>query len=220
MTQLPPTCPRCGRAVREPGLWSNAWQCEQHGEVRPYHPAPINPEGVARVAKLSGVPLWVPHPMMAAWVVTGLGWCGDDRTGAGATVICCSGPGPLTGPADLVLIAEEPGIGLGSRFAGIESSDPGDLSGAAAGKVHADGHPTPLWQVVDLTGRDDRVAFVGEASGIWLWAILWPSSAGLMLLEDLSLADVRTAGPAAYEMLGYGAESPRMRPLRMADVTE
>jgi hypothetical protein len=175
---------------------------------------------MAMVAKLSGVPLWVPHPMMAAWVVTGLGWCGDDRSGAGATVICCSGPGPLTGPADLVLIAEEPGIGMGSRFAGIESSDPGDLSGAAAGKVHADGHPTPLWQVVDLTGRDDHVAFVGEASGIWLWAILWPSSAGLMLVEDLSLADVRTAGPAAYEMLGYGAESPRMRPLRMAGVTE
>ena len=55
---------------------------------------------------------------------------------------------------------------------------------------------------------------------MWLWAVLWPSSAGLMLVENLSLADVREAGPAAYEMLGYGAESPRMAAPRLAHLAD
>lgn len=167
------------------------------------------------LARRAGVPVWVPHPMMDGWVVTGIGSCGDDRTGAEATVICCSGPGPLGGPADLVLVSEEPGVGLGARFAGIAGTDPGELTDRSpAGKLHADGHPTPLWQVED--GSQDQVAFVGEALGRWLWAILWPASAGHLLLDHLHLADVRQAGPAAYEMLGYGAESPRMSPPRLA----
>src|SRR3978361_2188100 len=125
MTKVPPNCPRCGRTVREPGLWSNAWQCEHHGEVRPYAKAgQISPEGITMLAHRAAVPLWVPHPMMTGWVVTGIGSCGDDRTNAGATVLCCSGPGPFGGPADLVLIAEEPGIGMGCRFARLQSSAP------------------------------------------------------------------------------------------------
>ncbi len=219
MTKVPPSCPRCGRGVREPGLWSNSWQCEQHGEVRPYLPAgQISPDGVAMLAKAAAVPVWLPHPMMNGWVVTGIGSCGDDRSGAAATVVCCSGPGPLGGPADLVLVSEEPAIGLGARFAGLNGTDPGELTGRPpAGKLHADGHPTPLWQVDSMRPEGgDRAAFVGEAWGMWLWAILWPASAGLLLLEDLYLADVRQAGPAAYEMLGYGTESPRMTMPRLA----
>lgn len=214
MSRAAPTCPRCGRQAREPGLWSNAWQCTVHGEIQPYLPAgQISPDAVTLLAKHAAVPVWMPHPMMDGWVVTGIGSCGDERTGAGATVICCSGPGPMGGPADLVLVSEEPAVGLGARFAGIAAIDPGELTNRApAGKLHADGHPTPLWAIeLEAQSADaGRAAFVGEAWGMWLWAILWPTSAGLMLLENLSLADVRQAGLAAYEMLGYGAESPRM----------
>jgi len=222
MSKVPPSCPRCGRSVREPGLWSNAWQCEHHGEVMPYRPAgQISPEAIAMVAKHAAVPLWMPHPMMPGWVVTGIGSCGDDRSGSTATVICCSGPGPFGGPADLVLVSEDMAVGLGARFAGIPGTDPGELTHRApAGKLHADGHPTPLWQLDGGTSTDDMVAFVGEAWGFWLWAILWPSSAGLLLLENLALADVRQAGPAAYEMLGYGAKSPRMDVPMLVDLTE
>ena len=154
MSKVPPSCPRCGRSVREPGLWSNAWQCDHHGEVMPYVPAgQISPEAVAMVAKRAAVPLWMPHPMMPGWVVTGIGSCGDDRSGASATVICCSGPGPFGGPADLVLVSEDMAVGLGARFAGIPGTDPGELTHRApAGKLHADGHPTPLWQVDAGTG--------------------------------------------------------------------
>jgi hypothetical protein len=41
-----------------------------------------------------------------------------------------------------------------------------------------------------------------------------------MLLENLALVDARVAGPAAYEMLGYGTESPRMTAPRMAGIPD
>ena len=118
--------------------------------------------------------------------------------------------------------SEDMAVGLGARFVCIPGTDPGrvDPTAAPVRKLHADGHPTPLWQVDAGTGSDDMVAFVGEAWGFWLWAILWPASAGLLLLEDLALADVRQAGPAAYEMLGYGAESPRMAVPVLVDLTD
>ena len=88
--------------------------------------------------------------------------------------------------------------------------------GRPDGKVEASGHPTALWSV---DTSDDRVAFVGEAKGMWLWAVLWPASAGVLLLEDIGLADARDFGPAAYELLGYGAESPRLDPPPVGSVS-
>lgn len=160
------------------------------------------------MAQRSSVPLWVPHPMLPGWVVTGIGFCGDDRAGARATVLCCSGPAPLGGPGDAVLVAEEPGVGIGARFAGLDGSDPEWFADRAPdGKVQAAGHPTAMWFVPTA---DDRCALLGEASGMWLWAVLWPATADVMLLEDIGLADARTFGPAAYELLGYGALAPHM----------
>ena len=207
--RVAPTCPRCVQPAREPDLWSSAWRCDRHGEIYPFHLArPLSPVGLASLVAKGRSPLWVPHPMMPGWVVTGLGFCGDDRIGPRATVLCCSGPAPLGGPGDLVLVAEEPGIGLGARFAGLPGPDPGDVGdGAPDAKIDAAGHPTALWSV---PGPEDRAAFVGEARGMWLWAVLWPAQAGLLLMDDIALADVRDFGPSAYETLGYGAVSPRM----------
>ena len=64
--------------------------------------------------------------MPLGWLVTGLTYAGDDRTGPRATVLVCSGPAPLGGAADLMILAEEPGIGLGAHFAGLAGPDPGD----------------------------------------------------------------------------------------------
>ncbi len=55
---------------------------------------------------------------------------------------------------------------------------------------------------------DDRAAFVGEAKGLWLWAVLWPAAAGLLLLEDLTLLDLREGIPAAA--VDFGSLSPRL----------
>jgi hypothetical protein len=194
------------------------WRCDADGTVLPLHVAQhIGPEIVgsvrAKVKSHTGssdpIPLWCPWPALPGWMVTGVGWVGDDRSGVRATVVACSGPAPLQrGPADIVLVAEEPGIGLGTRFAGIPGPDPGpyleqDLATTAAhAKVKADGWPTGLWSV---KSAEDRSAYVGEARGLWLYAVAWPAAAGYLLAEDLVLHDLVEDLPSE---LVYGAPSP------------
>jgi hypothetical protein len=135
------------------------------------------------------VPLWSPLPLLAGWTATGLAVAGDERTGLTATALALSGPSPLGGPADLVLVAEEPGTGLGARYAGAGEVDvEAVLAGPPEAKVQAAGHPTALWRCPSAA---DRVAFVGEALGVWLYAVLWPPAAELVLLEHVVLHDLR-----------------------------
>jgi hypothetical protein len=77
---------------------------------------------------------------------------------------------------------------------------------ASCAKILATGHPTALWR---CDSADDRVAFVGEASGVWLWAVLWPPAAELVLLEHVELYDLRQEKDAA-QVLPLGAASPRL----------
>jgi uncharacterized protein DUF6758 len=206
-----PSCPRCGGALHAPGLWSSAWQCATHGDVVPLHPA-LRPatEVLAKITSLARVPMWLPWPLPHAWVVTGAVWAGDERTGGRATAVACSGPNPLGGIGELILVAEEPGIGLGARYAGIDGPDPGPeiTELPAHAKVHASGHPCALWWV---RGQDDRAVYVGEALGRWLWLVLWPATAGVLLLEDLVLTDLHDV-EHEIEMIPVGALSPRIAP--------
>ncbi len=187
---------------------SSEWECERHGGVAPLHIAPrVGVDVVAATAAKSTVPLWSPLPLLAGWAVTGLATAGDERTGARATVLALSGPSPLGGPADLLLVAEEPGTGVGGRFAGVDAIDPGvHLDGAPDAKVEAAGHPTALWRVASA---DDRVAFVGEAMGVWLWAVLWPPAAELVLIEHVVLHDLRHSSHVDID-LPIGAPCPRL----------
>ena len=187
---------------------SSDWLCERHGAVCPYqvavHPSP---EVVKQTGAHAVVPLWSPLPLLPLWTFTGLGRAGDERSGTTATVVALSGPNPLGGPADLLLVAEEPGVGLGARYAGVEHLDPSvAISGPPDAKVHAGGHPTALWL---CDSADDRVAFVGEAAGVWLFAIMWPPTAELVLLEHLVLHDLRREEQAVAS-LPYGALSPKL----------
>jgi len=187
---------------------SSSWDCERHGPVHPVHVAPRPAlEAVHKTAGSSGVPLWAPLPLLPGWTMTGLATAGDDRGPARATVMALAGPSPLGGPADLLLIAEEPGVGLGARFAGIDDIDPGlTAAGAPDAKVEAAGHPTALWRA---PSADDRCAFVGEAMGVWLWAVLWPPAAELVLLEHVVLHDLRHVSHESVD-LPIGAPSPRL----------
>lgn len=200
-----------------------------------------SPEALAGLVKTAGVPVWVPWPLPHGWLVTGFSGAGDERTGSRGTAVALSGPNPVGGPADLVIIAEEPGVGLGAGLAGLAGPDPG--AGFAAGPPHAtvrvDGHDMPLWLVQSdgcclpntlafSLGRpraergvaspgdggapqgDDSgcAAFAGEVGGGWLWLVLWPDTAGLMLVESLALLDLRdTAGPLE---LPFGAPTSRL----------
>jgi hypothetical protein len=191
---------------------SSDWRCEEHGPVPPFHvPAHLNAEIVAAVRRQAGVPLWVPWPMPPGWTVTGVAWAGDERAPAVATALACSGPAPLGGVADVVLVAEEPGVGLGARYAGIGGPDPGTLltqeidTTSAHAKVLAGGRPTPLWSI---TAGEGRSAYVGEALGRWLWAVAWPTEAGYVLAEHLVLQDLREE---AHRPLLFGAPSPYLR---------
>jgi hypothetical protein len=204
------------------------WRCDDCGPVPPLHVAQhIGPEIVESTTQQMAeahaghgrppTPLWCPWPLPPGWTMTGAAWAGDVHMGVRATAVACSGPAPLSGgPADLMLVAEEPGVGLGTRFASIPGPDPGPLlaeamSACAPGpagpasshaKIRAGGHPTPLWSVKSPT---DRSVYVGEARGMWLYAITWPASAGYLLAEDVVLCDLSEWLPPE---LVYGAPSP------------
>jgi len=210
-----PTCPRCGSELRAPGLWSSAWQCDAHGSVPPLQPI-VRPSAqcLDDLRAKASVPVWVPWPLPTGWLVTGFAHAGDDRTGAVATVVGCSGPAPLGGAADLLLVAESPGVGLGSRFAGLAGPDPGETfdEGPAHAKVDACGHPTAMWNV---DAGPEVAVFVGEAKAAWIWALLWPAAAGVLLLENLGLRDL-TERTGALDV-PFGALMPRLTELAQGD---
>jgi len=181
--------------------------------VAPLHAAMLpSTDALERLARNSRVPLWLPWPLPAGWLVTGAQWAGDDRSGPVATVIACSGPNPLPEAADgdrtadLLLVAEQPGIGLGARLAGLDDVDPGERAavGRPSLRLCVAGHDSPLWGVE----VGDAAAYVGEAAGVWLWVIAWPLPAAAVLLERFELRDLRDPGHVLD--LRFGALSPRM----------
>jgi hypothetical protein len=200
-------CPRCGRALHEPTAWSSAWRCDLHGEVHPLFPA-FRPsrEGLEGLLRIAGVPVWLPWPLPAGWLVAGFAGAGDERTGIRACAVALSGPNPLGGPADMLVVAEEPGVGLGAALAGLASVDPGaEFATAPPIAVASWGnHDFPLWQV----DSPDRAVVAGEIKGYWLWFVLWPDTAGVLLIEPIGLRDLRDPGQDLD--LPFGAASPRL----------
>lgn len=73
----------------------------------------------------------------------------------------------------------------------------------------AAGRPTPLWHVKGAPA--DRAVFAGEARGLWLWAIVWPEQSGLLMYDELVLADLREAGDEMENRALRGAHPPAAR---------
>jgi hypothetical protein len=124
-------------------------------------------------------------------------------------VVALSGPSVGYGPADLLVVAEEPGAGPGAAFAGLAGPDPGEGvgSGPPNAKIDAKGRPTPLWWVESAPA--DRAVYVGEALGNWLWTITWPAEAGCLIeLDQYALRDLRDHDQELD--LPFGAFSPRL----------
>ncbi len=203
----PPACPRCLGPLHPPDLWSSQWRCDNHGDVLPYHVSVSSRRRVlTTLISSTAVPLWVPWPMPVNWYASGVAWAGDDRTGARAVAFAASGPSPVGGPADLVMVAEAPGVGLGARLAGLDGLDPEHIGDIAESKVEAAGHPTALWP---LACPADRAAVVGEARGVWLWVVLWPANAAFLLLERIVIRDLRDE-PGIVDLLAFGAHSAHL----------
>ena len=203
-------CPRCGVDVEPPGLLADGWRCERHGAVAPLSVSSnLTPEHVRWLAQRAGVPVWFPWPLPTGWVLTGALHAGDDRDSCVAAAVVCSGPGPRGGPADLVFVSEEPGVGLGAGYAGLPGPDAGPFAADRPPntRVLVGHHEVPLWEI---PGPTDRSVYVGEAAGRWLWAIAWPMEIGLVLHDELTLVDLRD--PGLVLDLPLGAPSPRWRP--------
>lgn len=203
------SCPRCGRLVQPPGLWTSAWQCDVHGPVAPLQEVRVpSTATLETLLSQARVPVWTPWPLPTGWVVTGFADAGDDRSGALATAVALSGPGPLGGVGEVVIVAEEPGVGLGARLAGLEGPDPGEGfdSGAPGAKLRHDGHEIALWNL-DI-GRD-RAVYIGEALSVWLWLVFSAADTGMLICEFTGLRDLRgiTEGDMTFEP-PYGALSP------------
>lgn len=202
-----PTCPRCEASLRGPTIWSSSWHCEQHGEVYPLRPT-LSPSrgGMTGLLRGTKVPVWLPWPLPAGWLVTGFAAAGDERTGTQGCAVALSGPNPMGGPAEMMLVSEGPRVGLGARFAGLPGPDPGDhfASGLPDAAVEFGHHELPLWHV-DAPGR---AVFAGEVMGTWLWLVLWPDTAGMLLVEPLPVRDLRDPGQDLD--VPFGAPSPQL----------
>ena len=112
-------CPRCGGPVTEPSAWSSGWRCQWHGVVYPLRPAylPV-PDGLKGLLRDAVLPVWLPWPLPDNWLVTGFAGAGDDRDGTRACVVALSGPNPVGGLGEMLLVSEEMGVGLGAWLAG------------------------------------------------------------------------------------------------------
>ena len=66
-------------------------------------------------------------------------------------------------------------------------------------KVRIDSGPVSLWAVStsDADEEFDRFVMVGEAAGRWLWLVLHPASAMLLMRDEWILRDGRGIGRTA-----------------------
>lgn len=166
-------------------------------------------ERIRQLGQHSSIPLWMPWPLPRGWVVGAAVQSGDEAAGIQAIGVVVSGPNPLGGAGDLLVVAEEQGVGLGAGLAGLPGPDAGSaVDGEPRASVSIQGRLVPLWWV---DAHPDRAVYVGQWDGRWLWVVLHPASAGALLLEDLALFDLRDLGHE-IDLLPYGTPPPWLRP--------
>lgn len=215
-------CPRCTCPVAESVIGGErAWMCEEHGRVPPlWRPPEATYEALAEhLRTCHGAASFVPWPLPPVWAISDFGCVGAPGGAAHAGMVSCSGLSDADGPVEVTIVSEEPGVGLGARCAGLDHTDPGaDIGdGPPQARVEVDGVTLPLWSVPTYATAHgpgagdpvlDRSVFAGEARGRWLWLVLRPASAALMLQDEWLLMDLSTLGPALVD-LPFGGSPPR-----------
>lgn len=206
---LEASCPRCTSPVTTEG---GEVVCAQHGPVPAlWRPTEADYDTFAELVQRAGsIPTYLPWPMSPGWSIADFG-CVLDHGRAVATVTTTTGTSDLDGPVDITVVSEDPGIGLGARCAGTPALDPGEQVGRGRHDVHvrAAGRPVRMWAV---EAEDDepleKSVFAGEADGRWMWLVVRPASAALLLRDEWLFADVGGFGPEAVEM-PFGGPRPR-----------
>jgi hypothetical protein len=190
-----------------------AWQCPDHGTVTPlWRPASADYDTlVEHLERSRPVPSLLPWPLPPGWSITDFGCVAEPGREGKASMVACAGLSDLDGVVDVLVVSEEPGVGLGARCAGLTRTDPGAEIGEGPphAKVRVDGHPIALWAVTtsEADREFDRSVFAGEALGRWLWIVLRPASAALMLNDEWAMADLADLGPELMA-LPFGGNPP------------
>lgn len=198
---LTASCPRCATLLSDEG---DGYVCAVHGPVPAlWRPVSASYDDFAELVRRAGaLPTYLPWPMSPGWSVADFG-CVVDGDKARATVTTTTGNSDLDGPVEITVVAEDPGVGLGARCAGTPYIDPGEQIGKGPHDIHvrAAGRPVLMWSV-DAEGDEllEKSVFAGEADGRWLWLVVRPASAALLLRDEWLFADVTDFGPAAVEM--------------------
>lgn len=204
-------CTRCAAPILR--IDANTWSCPEHGEIVPlWRPETATYDGfAAHLERAGSFPTYLPWPLGPGWTVTDFAVVANPES-ARATLTCVTGSSALDGPVDVTVVSEEPGTGLGSRVAGLDTDDPGGEVGRGTSlvKVRLGSYPVGLWpvSVSSIDGELDRSVLAGEAEGRWLWLVLRPASAILLLRDDWILRDVSVTGPQLVT-LPFGGPAPR-----------
>jgi uncharacterized protein DUF6758 len=210
--RLAPGCPRCSTPIADAGRGAG-WSCPEHGRIRPlWRPREATYDAFAEHLRTAGgFPTYLRWPLGPGWTVSDFAVVGEgpDRTSATLTVSC--GSSDQDGPVEVIVVAEEAGTGLGARAAGTRHDDPGGEigDGPPAVRVRIESQLVSLWPVSTSTehGEWDRSVVAGEAAGRWLWIVLRPASAILLLRDDWFLRDVSGVGPPLLD-LPFGGPAP------------
>jgi hypothetical protein len=188
--------------------------CPEHGgQVALWRPEDeVSYDAFAEhLGKAQYFPTYLPWPLSPGWSVTDFATVADGTRDARATLTCTSGTSELDGPVDVMVVAEEAGTGLGARCAGSKYDDPGAEIGERppTARVRIGRQSVNLWSVSTSTshGELDRSVLAGEAGGRWLWIVLRPASALLLMRDDWMLRDVSHDGPGLIE-LPFGGHRP------------
>jgi hypothetical protein len=203
--KLEPGCPRCPDAVIGT---DRGWSCSTHGPIDPLWSA-VEPDYYSfadHLVRADPLPTWLPWPLPPGWQVTDFGsvqGAEAAETGGGsarAVFVTCTGPSDLDGVVEATVVTEEPGVGLGARCAAVTHTDPGHEvgDGPPSARIRVEAASVPVWPVstVDRGGTLDRAVLAGEAEGRWLWLVLRPASAALLLPGMGALNDVSRLGPS------------------------
>jgi len=202
-------CPRCPAPLG--ATTGGGFLCPEHGATPSLRrPDEASYDGFVEGLRAAGdFPTYLPWPMSPGWTVSDFAVVGEDP--ACATMTCSTGTSALDGPVDVFVISEESGVGLGARCAGTSHLDPGPEIGVGAPpvRVRIGSQSVPLWSVSisDADHELDRSVFAGEAGGCWLWVVLRPASAMLLLRDEWILRDVSRLGLALVEM-PFGGPRP------------
>lgn len=191
---LTPGCPRCSTPVAQVGL---EFSCPEHGVLPPlWRSDQASYDGFVDHLALAGdVPTLLPWPLGTEWKVGEFAVVPQS-----ATLTSVRGPSSDGGEVDVTLVVERPGTGLGARVA--RTQDPADelAYAPAAARVRVARQAVSLW-TLDTGGVElDRAVLVGEHGGRWLWLILRPASAILLLGREWRLRDVSRLGMSLVEL--------------------